>query len=244
MSNRKQIFTAGIFRENPIFIIMLGLCPTLAVSTQVWNAIGMGMGVIFVLVGSNVFIALLKSFIPDSIRIPSYIVIIASFVTILEMLLHAYMIDLYNALGIYLSLIVVNCIILGRAEAFASKNTVLDSALDGLGMGIGFTLGLTLIAFIREVIGSGTITLINLGETKIVFEIPGYVNAPVKVIALSAGALLVMGYLKAFFTWKTGHEKKGKGEKIKVKENEKIENEAEEPVLAGAQVTLSKEEAK
>ena len=154
MSSHINQFTKGIFKENPIFIIMLGMCPTLAVSTQVWNALGMGAGVIFVLVGSNIFISLLKNVIPDSIRIPSYIVIIASFVTILEMLMHAFMIELYNALGIYLSLIVVNCIILGRAEAFANKNSVLDSALDGLGMGIGFTLGLTLIALIREVIGA------------------------------------------------------------------------------------------
>lgn len=205
MSHAKE-FTKGIFRENPIFIIMLGMCPTLAVSTQVWNALGMGAGVIFVLVGSNIFISLLKNVIPDSIRIPSYIVIIASFVTILEMLMHAFMIELYNALGIYLSLIVVNCIILGRAEAFANKNTVLDSALDGLGMGIGFTLGLTLIALIREVIGSGTITLINLGSMNVVFKIPGYSESPIKVIALSAGALLVMGYLKAFFNWFTAKQ--------------------------------------
>lgn len=203
MASHVKELTKGIFKENPIFIIMLGMCPTLAVSTQVWNALGMGAGVIFVLVGSNIFISLLKNVIPDSIRIPSYIVIIASFVTILEMLMHAFMIELYNALGIYLSLIVVNCIILGRAEAFANKNSVLDSALDGLGMGIGFTLGLTLIALIREVVGSGTITLINLGDLKVVFEIPGYSESPIKVIALSAGALLVMGYLKAFFTWFT-----------------------------------------
>ena len=205
MSHAKE-FTKGIFRENPIFIIMLGMCPTLAVSTQVWNALGMGAGVIFVLVGSNIFISLLKNVIPDSIRIPSYIVIIASFVTILEMLMHAFMIELYNALGIYLSLIVVNCIILGRAEAFANKNSVLDSALDGLGMGIGFTLGLTLIALIREVIGAGTITLINLGTMNVVFKIPGYSESPIKVIALSAGALLVMGYLKAFFNWFTAKQ--------------------------------------
>mgnify|MGYP004606347971 FL=1 len=206
MASHAKEFTKGIFRENPIFIIMLGMCPTLAVSTQVWNALGMGAGVIFVLVGSNIFISLLKNVIPDSIRIPSYIVIIASFVTILEMLMHAFMIELYNALGIYLSLIVVNCIILGRAEAFANKNSVLDSALDGLGMGIGFTLGLTLIALIREVIGAGTITLINLGALNVVFKIPGYSESPIKVIALSAGALLVMGYLKAFFNWFTAKQ--------------------------------------
>lgn len=200
MSHTKEL-TKGIFRENPIFIIMLGMCPTLAVTTQVWNALGMGAGIIFVLLGSNIFISLLKNVIPESIRIPCYIVIIATFVTILEMIMHAFMIELYNALGIYLSLIVVNCIILGRAEAFASKNTVGDSILDALGMGIGFTLGLVLIALIREVIGSGTITLINLGDIHIQWSIPGYSSSPIRVISLSAGALLVMGYLKAFFTW-------------------------------------------
>lgn len=214
MASHVKELTKGIFKENPIFIIMLGMCPTLAVSTQVWNALGMGAGVIFVLVGSNIFISLLKNVIPDSIRIPAYIVIIASFVTILEMLMHAFMIDLYNALGIYLSLIVVNCIILGRAEAFANKNSVLDSALDGLGMGIGFTLGLTLIALIREVIGSGTITLINLGELNVVFSIPGYSESPIKVVALSAGALLVMGYLKAFFNWYTS-KREAKSEEVR-----------------------------
>lgn len=200
MSHIKEL-TKGFFKDNPIFIIMLGMCPTLAVTTQVWNALGMGAGVLFVLLGSNLFISLLKNVIPDSVRIPCYIVIIASFVTILEMLMHAFMIELYNALGIYLSLIVVNCIILGRAEAFANKNSVGDSILDAIGMGVGFTLGLTLIALIREVIGSGTITLINLGDIHISWSIPYYSKSPIRVIALSAGALLVMGYLKAFFTW-------------------------------------------
>ena len=176
---------------------------TLAVSTQVSNAIGMGLGVIFVLTGSNIFISALKKVIPDSIRIPAYIVIIASFVTILEMVMHAYLPALYDALGIYLSLIVVNCIILGRAEAFASKNTVLDSALDGIGMGLGFTLGLTFIALIREVIGNGTITLFQIGSWDGVIRIPVLSSSPMRVIALSSGALLVMGYLKAFFIWKS-----------------------------------------
>jgi electron transport complex protein RnfE len=211
MGNHSKELTKGIFKENPIFIIMLGMCPTLAVSTQVWNAIGMGAGVIFVLLGSNIFISLLKNVIPDSIRIPSYIVIIASFVTILEMVMHAFMVDLYNSLGIYLSLIVVNCIILGRAEAFANKNTVLDSALDAICMGVGFTLGLTLIALIREVFGAGTITLINLGDINVVFNVRGLSESPIRVLALSAGALLVMGYLKAFFNWFSAkNEKKAK----------------------------------
>ncbi len=211
MANHIKELTKGIWKENPIFIIMLGMCPTLAVSTQVSNALGMGMGVIFVLTGSNIFISALKRVIPSSIRIPAYIVIIASFVTILEMVMHAYLPSLYDALGIYLSLIVVNCVILGRAEAFASKNSVLDSALDGIGMGLGFTLGLTFIALIREVIGNGTITLFALGEWDGVIRIPVLSSSPMRVIALSSGALLVMGYLKAFFIWKTDRDNK-KGE--------------------------------
>ena len=208
-SHLKEL-TKGIWKENPIFVIMLGMCPTLAVSTQVSNALGMGLGVVFVLTLSNIFISLLKKVIPDSIRIPSYIVIIASFVTILEMLMHAYMPSLYDALGIYLSLIVVNCVILGRAEAFANKNSVLDSALDGIGMGLGFTLGLTIIALIREVLGSGTITLFAIGSWDGVIRIPGLVSTPIRVVGMSAGALLVMGLLKAFFTWKESKKREEK----------------------------------
>ena len=146
----KEIIKHGNYRkENPIFVIALGLCPTLATSTMVINALGMGAGVIFVLVCSNIFISLLKNFIPDNVRIPAYIVVIASFVTIVQMVMEAYAPSLYAALGVFVPLIVVNCIILGRAEAFANKNKVLPSILDGLGMGVGFTLALTLIALIR-----------------------------------------------------------------------------------------------
>ena len=201
MSHTKEL-TKGIFKENPVFIIMLGMCPTLGVTTQVFNAIGMGAGVIFVLLCSNIIISLLRKVIPDSIRIPSYIVIIASFVTIVEMVMHAYVPAVYSALGVYLPLIVVNCIILGRAEAFANKNTVLDSALDAIGMGVGFTLSLILIAAIREILGAGQITLINLSESaRVIISIPGLKNSPIRVMTLAAGALLVMGYLKALFNW-------------------------------------------
>src|SRR5690554_6210076 len=161
--SRKEILTQGFFKENPVFIIMLGLCPTLGVTTQVVNGIGMGLSVIFVLVFSNIFISLLKNIIPNSVRIPAYIIIIAAFVTIVEMVMHAFAPSIYKALGIFLPLIVVNCIILGRAEAFANRNSVLDSFLDGIGMGVGFTLALTLIALIREMFGSGTITLFAIG---------------------------------------------------------------------------------
>lgn len=199
--NIKEL-TKGIFKENPVFIIVLGLCPVLGVSTQVSNAIGMSAGVLFVLLFSNIIISALRNIIPDSIHIPAYIVIIASLVTIIEMLMHAFAPAVYAALGVYLPLIVVNCIILGRAEAFASSNTVLDSALDAIGMSIGFALSLTLIALIREVLGAGTITLFPVGSFSGVIEVPWLVDNPFMVMALAPGALLLMGFLKAFFDWK------------------------------------------
>ena len=194
-------FTKGIIKENPIFIILLGLCPALAVSTQVVNALGMGAGVIFVLLGSNIFVSLLKDFIPKKIRIPAYIVIIASFVTIVDLVMQGYAPVLSRNLGVFVQLIVVNCIILGRAEAFANKNNLSRSILDALGMGIGFTLGLLLISLIREVLGAGTITLFPIGDFNGVIRIPVLYSAPVRVIGLATGALLVMGYLKALFNW-------------------------------------------
>lgn len=205
-------FTKGLFKENPIFIIVLGLCPTLAVSTQVTNAIGMGAGVIFVLLGSNLMISLLKNFIPNEVRIPAYIVIIASFVTVVDLVMQAYAPALSRSLGVFVQLIVVNCIILGRAEAFANKNSVGASLLDALGMGIGFTLGLLLISLIREVLGAGTITLFPMGGFDGVIEIPGLSQSPVRIIGLAAGALLVMGYLKAFFTWFTERRERERAE--------------------------------
>ena len=208
MASHMYELKKGIFKENPTFIIMLGMCPTLGVSTQVSNALGMGASVLFVLFFSNIVISMLRKVIPDTIRIPSYIVVIASFVTIVEMVLHAFVPSVYAALGVYLPLIVVNCIILGRAEAFANKNTVLDSALDAIGMGIGFTLSLTLIALIREIFGAGTITLFPMGSFSGVITIPGLSDSPVRVLTLAAGALLVMGYLKAFFQWKTSRSEK------------------------------------
>jgi len=192
-------FGKGIFKENPIFIILLGLCPTLAVSTQVVNALGMGAGVIFVLLGSEIFISLLKDFIPERIRIPSFIVIIASFVTIVDLVMQAYAPSLSRSLGVFVQLIVVNCIILGRAEAFASKKKLAESVLDALGMGVGFTLGLLLISAIREILGSGTITLFAVGRFDGVIRIPGLSSQPARVLALAPGALLVIGFLKAFF---------------------------------------------
>ncbi len=155
--SKLKVFAAGIIVENPVLVLILGTCPTLAVTTSAVNGAGMGLAAAIVLIGSNVVIAALKNIIPDKVRIPCYIVVIASFTTLIEMLLHAFIPDLYEALGLFLSLIVVNCIILGRAEAFASKNSVVDSFLDGVGMSIGFTFALLFMGSIRELLGSGTL---------------------------------------------------------------------------------------
>ena len=155
-TSKLSILLRGIIKENPVLVLVLGTCPTLATTTSVSTAIGMGAAAAIVLICSNIIISLLRKIIPDSVRIPCYIVVIAAFVSVVEMLVQAYFLDLYNALGVYLPLIVVNCIILGRAEMFANKNTVVDSALDGVGMGLGFTLTLTVMSSIREILGSGT----------------------------------------------------------------------------------------
>ena len=192
-------FNKGIFRENPVFVMALGLCPALAVSGQVVNALGMGAAVLFVLLSANVFVSLLKDFIPPKVRIPAYIVIIASFVTIVDLTMQAYLPALSASLGVFVQLIVVNCIILGRAEAFASKSTTASSAVDALGMAVGFTIGLTAIALAREVLGAGTITLFPVGAFNGTISIPGIVDSPARVMALPAGALLAIGFLMAGF---------------------------------------------
>jgi electron transport complex protein RnfE len=158
MSNKSiENLTRGIIKENPIFVMLLGMCPTLGVTTSAINGLGMGVATMFVLMLSNAAIALVKNLIPDMVRIPCFIVIIASFVTVVEMYMAAYMPSLHEGLGIFIPLIVVNCLILGRAEAFASKNSVWQSVLDAIGMGIGFTLALTLLGLTREILGSGSI---------------------------------------------------------------------------------------
>ena len=179
-------FTKGFIKENPVFVMALGLCPTLAVSSSVMNAIGMGLAATFVLVCSNMIISLIKNFIPNKIRIPAYIVVIASFVTIVDMVMEAYLPALHKSLGLFIPLIVVNCIILGRAEAFASKNGVLKSLLDGLGMGLGFTLALMVIATIREILGAGQF----LG-----MDVLPATYQPMLVAILAPGAFIVMGLL-------------------------------------------------
>jgi Na+-translocating ferredoxin:NAD+ oxidoreductase subunit E len=182
-------FLKGIVKENPTFVLALGLCPTLAVSISVINGIGMGIAATFVLIGSNIIIALIKNSIPERVRIPCYIVVIATFVTITEMTMKAYSPALDRALGIYVPLIVVNCVVLGRVEAFASKNNVMKSLLDGIGMGVGFTLALILISSIREFIGAGRILGLNI--------IKGF--EPALVLGMPSGALLVIGLLMGFF---------------------------------------------
>lgn len=178
--------TKGLFKENPTFVQFLGMCPTLAVTTSIINGIGMGLSATAVLVASNIVISLLRKFIPNKIRIASYIVVIAGFVTVIEMLLSAFLPEISKALGVFIPLIVVNCIILARAEAFASKNTVGASALDGLGMGLGFTMSLSLIGAIREILGNGTIFGIN---------ILGSGFMPATIMILPPGAFLVLGIL-------------------------------------------------
>ena len=158
----KRIVLNGIFDENPTFRLVLGMCPTLAITYRAINGVGMGLATTFVLVFSNLVISLLRNLIPDKIRIPAFIIIIATFVTIVEMVMHAYFIELYDTLGVFISLIVVNCIIFARAESFAFKNPPLASAMDGLGMGLGFTLAITLLSCIRELLGAGTIFGVSL----------------------------------------------------------------------------------
>ena len=196
----------GLVKENPTFVLMLGMCPTLAVTTLAVNGIGMGLTTTVILALSNVMISALRKVIPDGVRMPAYIVIVASFVTIVQFLLQAYLPNLYDSLGIYIPLIVVNCIILGRAEAYASKNPVSPSFFDGLGMGLGFTVGLTAIGIVRELIGSGKI----FG-----FQVMPSAYEPVTIFILAPGAFLVLTLLVALQNRvKRSLEKKGIETKI------------------------------
>ncbi|MGE5355425.1 MAG: electron transport complex subunit RsxE [Deltaproteobacteria bacterium] len=190
MKNKLAILFNGIIKENPTFVMILGMCPTLAVTTTGTNGLGMGLATTFVLIMSNLVIALIKNLIPDKVRIPAFIVVIASFVTIIDMVLEAFVPGLYVQLGIFIPLIVVNCIILGRAEAFASKHNVLDSLIDGIGMGLGFTFALTILGSVREVLGNGTLFNISLfgdnANTILVFILP-------------PGAFIALAYLSALY---------------------------------------------
>ena len=190
--NQWKNFTKGIIKDNPVYILLLGLCPALGVTTSAFNGLGMGLATTFVLLGSNIVVSLIKNFIPDKVRIPSFIVIIASFVTIVQLTMEAYMPDLFDSLGLFIPLIVVNCLVMGRAEAFASKKDALSSAVDALGMGLGFALALTMLGGLREILGAYSIFGIKL--------IPG-VSDGMLVFVLAPGAFIGMGYLIILFNY-------------------------------------------
>lgn len=184
--NQMKNFTKGFIRENPVFVLLLGLCPTLGVTSSAFNGLGMGLATTFVLVCSNIVVSLVSKQIPDKVRIPSFIVIIASFVTIVELSMQAYVPALFESLGLFIPLIVVNCIVLGRAEGFASKQSVKSSAIDGLGMGLGFSFALTLLGGVREILGNGSI-----------FDWKFIEGDAILIFILSPGAFIVLGYLIA-----------------------------------------------
>ena len=183
-----QLITKGLIKENPTFVLLLGMCPTLATTTSAINGMSMGLATMFVLVLSNMAISLIAPYVPDKVRIPSYIVVIATFVTVLELVMEAYVPDVYETLGLFIPLIVVNCIVLGRAEAFANKNNVIDSALDGLGIGLGFTVSLTVLGLVREILG-------NLS----IFDWKFAGSDGILAFVLAPGAFLALGYLIVIF---------------------------------------------
>lgn len=188
MANRLSLIVKGILKENPTFVLVLGMCPTLATTTSAMNGLEMGLATMFVLILSNIVISLIAPLVPDKVHIPVYIVVIATFVTVLQLLMQAYVPDVYRTLGLFIPLIVVNCIILGRAEAFAGKNGALDSALDGIGIGLGFTLSLTVIGMVREILGSGS-----------VFGWKFIAGDGILAFVMAPGAFIVLGYLMVLF---------------------------------------------
>jgi len=183
-----NLVTKGIFKENPIFVLLLGMCPTLGTTTSAINGMGMGLATMFVLIMSNMVISAIAGFVPAKVRIPSFIVVIAAFVTVLQFLMQAFTPGLYETLGLFIPLIVVNCIVLGRAEAFASKNGVIDSALDGIGIGLGFTAALTVLGMVRELLGSASIFGVKLID-----------GDGILVFVLAPGAFIALGYLLVLF---------------------------------------------
>ena len=187
-SNKLNIFTKGFLKENPTFVLLLGMCPTLATTTSAINGLSMGLATLFVLVLSNIAISAIAPVVPDKVHIPVYIVVIATFVTILQFAMQAYTPAMYATLGLFIPLIVVNCIVLGRAEAFANKNGILDSALDGFGIGLGFTLSLTILGIVREILGSGS-----------VFGYRFITGDGILVFVMAPGAFLALGYLMVLF---------------------------------------------
>ena len=183
-----NLITKGLVKENPTFVLLLGMCPTLATTTSAINGMSMGLATMFVLILSNMVISAIAAYIPDKVRIPSYIVVIATFVTLLQFVMQAYVPDIYETLGLFIPLIVVNCIVLGRAEAFANKNGVLDSALDGLGIGLGFTCSLTLLGLVREILGSGS-----------AFGFKFIAGDGILAFVLAPGAFIALAYLIVVF---------------------------------------------
>ena len=214
-NSKLSILTNGLLNENPSLRLVLGTCPTLAVTTMAANGIGMGLAATFVLLCSNMAISALRKVIPDQVRIPCYITLIAGFVSVVQMIVKAYVPDLDKALGVYLPLIVVNCIILGRAEMFANKNTVIDSALDGIGMGLGFTLTLTIMGSIREILGSGTwmsglgSLIPALGSDFAIRVIPESIDS-FSLMTSAPGGFFMFGVMMAAATWLTSRPKKNK----------------------------------
>lgn len=215
LKQKGGIIANGIVKNNPVFRLVLGTCPTLAVTSGAVNGMGMGLAATFVLVCSNILVSLLRKVIPDKVRIPAYVLIIATFVTLVQMILQKFIPALYESLGIYLPLIVVNCIILARAEAFASTNKVLDSALDGLGMGLGFTASLMLIGLIREFLGAGTLFYGELAGLQMGVKIAAFESVSMNIFILPAGGFLVFGILMAVINAISDYARKRKEEKEK-----------------------------
>jgi len=212
MANKQNELTNGMFSNNPIFVQALGMCPTLATTTSATNGLGMGMATLAVLIMSNIVISLIRKLVPDKIRIPVYIIIIAGFVTMIDLLMHGFLYDLWKTLGLFIPLIVVNCLILGRAEAYASQNSVFKSILDALGMGLGFAGGLILLGSVREILGAGTW-----------FGLPLWGDAfNVFIMILPPGAFITLGLLAAMFNWMgiSREERKKKKEKAAKKAGE------------------------
>ena len=208
--NKLQILTKGLIKENPTFVLLLGMCPTLGTTTSAINGLGMGVATLFVLTCSNVAISLIKNLIPDKVRIPAFIVVIASFVTVVQLCMEAYVPDLYATLGVFIPLIVVNCIVLGRAEAFASKNSVAASAVDGICQGIGYTVVLVIMCTVRELLGAGTLMGIQIMPAS---------YTPALMLVLPVGGFLCLGTLIAVMQWALA-----KGEKKAAEKNEKEGN--------------------
>lgn len=217
----KKTFIAGLITENPVFVSLLGMCPTLATTKSIESALGMGLLVILTLLGSNLLISLLRKIIPSEVKIPCYIIIIATFVTIVKMLCQAFVPALYDSLGVFISLIVVNCIILGRAEAFASKNGPVASIVDALGSGLGFTMAICIIAFFREIIGTGAITIgeyFPIGGKYVLHLIPQ--KYAINLFVQSAGGFLTLGLVLAFMAWRKNikEDKKALEQKKRIEE--------------------------